>query len=187
MSTATATPTATTTTWAIDTMHSEISFKVKHLLITTVTGKFKNFSGKMVAEDEGFDNAQIEFSADVNSIDTGVDGRDEHLKSPEFFDATAFPEISFKSTSFTKKGSDYKLVGDLTLHGVTKSITLDAEYLGTTKDPFYGITKAGFEVNGKILRKDFGLQWDVLTETGGAVVSNDIKLHINIQVNRVDL
>ena len=185
MSTAT-TPT-TATTWAIDAMHSEIIFKVKHLVITTVTGKFKTFAGKIVTENEDFNNAQIEFTADINSIDTGAEARDGHLKSPDFFDAANFPEISFKSTSFTKQGGDYKLAGDLTLHGVTKNINLDVEFLGTSKDPFYGKTKAGFEINGKILRKDFGLQWDVLTETGGAVVSNEVKLHINIQVDRVDL
>jgi polyisoprenoid-binding protein YceI len=182
MSTATA-----TTTWAIDTMHSEISFKVKHLVITTVTGKFKNFSGKVVTDNDDFSNAKIEFSADVNSIDTGAEARDGHLKSPEFFDAAAFPEISFKSTGFSKKGDNYELNGDLTIRDVTKNISLDVEYLGTSKDPFYGKTKAGFELNGKILRKDFGLQWDVLTETGGAVVSNEVKLHMNIQVDRVDL
>jgi polyisoprenoid-binding protein YceI len=184
MSTATA---ATTTTWAIDTMHSEISFKVKHLVITTVTGKFKNFSGKVVSGNDDFTGAQIEFSADVNSIDTGAEARDGHLKSPDFFDAAGFPEISFKSTSFTRKGDQYELVGDLTIKGVTKSVSLEVDYLGTNKDPFYGKTKAGFELNGKIQRKDFGLQWDVLTETGGAVVSNDVKLHLNIQVDKVEL
>lgn len=181
------TTTTATTTWAIDTMHSEISFKVKHLVITTVTGKFRNFSGKVVTESDDFADAQIEFSADVNSIDTGVEGRDGHLKSAEFFDAANFPEISFKSTSFTKKDDNYILNGDLTIRDVTKNVSLDVEYLGTSKDPFYGKTKAGFEINGKIARKDFGLQWDVLTETGGAVVSNEVKLHLNIQVDRVDL
>lgn len=184
MSTATA---AATTTWAIDTMHSEISFKVKHLVITTVTGKFKNFSGKVVSASDDFDGAQVEFTADVNSIDTGAEARDGHLKSPDFFDAAGFPEISFKSTSFTKNGDGYTLVGDLTIRGVSKSVSLDVDYLGTTKDPFYGKTKAGFEINGKILRKDFGLQWDVLTETGGAVVSNEVKLHLNVQVDKVEL
>lgn len=168
-------------------MHSEISFKVKHLVITTVTGKFKNFSGKVVATNDDFTGAQIEFSADVNSIDTGAEARDGHLKSPDFFDAAAFPEISFKSTGFSRKGDNYELVGDLTIKGVTKSVSLDVEYLGTNKDPFYGKTKAGFELNGKIQRKDFGLQWDVLTETGGAVVSNDVKLHLNIQIDKVEL
>lgn len=184
MSTATA---AATTTWAIDTMHSEISFKVKHLVITTVTGKFKHFSGKVVSGGDDFADAQIEFTADVNSIDTGAEARDGHLKGADFFDAANFPEIKFKSTSFTKDGDNYALVGDLTIRDVTKSITLDVEYLGTNKDPFYGKTKAGFELNGKILRKDFGLQWDVLTETGGAVVSNEVKLHVNVQIDKVEL
>ena len=182
-----ATTSAVFTTWAIDTLHSEISFKVKHLVITTVTGKFKEFDGKVVSESDDFSNAEIEFSAKTDSIDTGAEGRDGHLKSPDFFNAAEFPEIRFKSTNFTKEGDHYTLNGDLTIRDVTKNITLDVEYLGTTKDPFYGKTTAGFELNGKILRKDFGLQWDVLTETGGAVVSNEVKLHMNIQLDRVDL
>jgi polyisoprenoid-binding protein YceI len=181
------TATTTSTTWAIDTMHSEISFKVKHLVITTVTGKFKEFDGKVITESEDFNNAKIEFSAKIDSIDTGAEGRDGHIKSPDFFNAAEFPEITFKSTNFTKEGENYILNGDLTIRGVTKNIALDVEFLGTSKDPFYGKTKAGFELNGKILRKDFGLQWDVLTETGGAVVSNEVKLHLNIQLDRVDL
>jgi polyisoprenoid-binding protein YceI len=174
MSTLTA---ATTTTWDIDAFHSEILFKVKHLVITTVTGKFKNFSGKVES---------IEFSADVNSIDTGAEGRDTHLKSTDFFDAEKFPELSFKSTGFRKKGDDYILNGDLTIRDITRPVELMVEFGGIAKDPFYGKTKAGFELNGKINRKDFGLVWGALTETGGALVSDDVKLHANIQLNRVD-
>ncbi len=184
MSTLTA-PTATTT-WTIDAFHSEIHFKVKHLVITTVTGKFKEFSGEVETDNDDFTNAKINFTAQTNSIDTGAEGRDTHLKSADFFDAEKYPELSFKSTSFTKKGEDYILNGDLTIRDVTRPVQLSVEFAGTTKDPFYGKTKAGFELNGKINRKDFGLVWGALTETGGAVVSDEVKLHANIQVDRVD-
>lgn len=181
MSTATA---ATTTTWNIDAYHSEVLFKVKHLVITTVTGKFKSFTGKVETENDDFTNAQVQFTADINSIDTGAEARDNHLKSGEFFDAENHPQLSFVSTGFEKKNDAYVLNGNLTIRGVTKPVSLDVEFLGVEKDPFYGKTKAGFELNGRILRKDFGLQWDVLTETGSAVVSNEVKIHANIQVDR---
>jgi polyisoprenoid-binding protein YceI len=186
MSTLTAPAQTSTYTWSIDAFHSEIHFKVKHLVITTVTGKFKNFSGKVETANEDFSNAKIEFSADVNSIDTGAEARDTHLKSPDFFDAEKYPELSFKSKSFTKKGDDYILTGDLTIRDITRTVELSVEFAGITKDPFYGKTKAGFELNGKINRKDFGLVWGALTETGGAVVSDEVKLHANIQVDRID-
>jgi polyisoprenoid-binding protein YceI len=179
--------TSTTTQWVVDSHHSEISFKAKHLVITTVTGKFKTFSGTLASENDDFRGAKISFTANVDSIDTGSEGRDGHLKSPEFFDAAAFPEIKFEGTDLVKvaEGS-YTLTGNLTLKDVTKPISLEVEFAGIHKDPFYGKTKAGFEVNGKILRKDFGLSWDVLTEAGGAVVSNEIRIHCNIQLDRVD-
>lgn len=177
---------STSTTWAIDAFHSEIHFKVRHLVITTVTGKFKNFSGKVETSNEDFSNAKIEFTADVNSIDTGAEARDQHVKGADFFDVEKYPALSFKSTSFIKKDDVYTLTGDLTIRDVTKTVNLTAEFAGTTKDPFYGKTKAGFELNGKINRKDFGLVWGALTETGGAVLSDEVKLHANIQIDRVD-
>ena len=176
----------TTTTWSIDTFHSEILFKVKHLVITTVTGRFNSFSGEVETENDDFSNAKIKFTADTKSIDTGAEGRDTHLKSADFFDAEKYPELTFSSKSFTKKGEDYILLGDLTIRDVTKPVELKVEYGGATKDPFYGKTKAGFELNGKINRKDFGLVWGALTETGGAVVGDEIKIHANIQVDRIE-
>ncbi len=179
--------TSTTTKWVIDSHHSEISFKAKHLVITTVTGKFKEFSGEVEASNDDFRGSKISFTAKTDSIDTGSEGRDGHLKSPEFFDAAAFPEIRFEGTDLVKVSDNtYSLTGNLTLKDVTKPITLEVEYAGIHKDPFYGKTKAGFEINGKIQRKDFGLTWNVLTEAGGAVVSNDIRIHCNIQLDRVD-
>ena len=177
--------TSTKTTWLIDSSHSEISFKAKHLVITTVTGRFQDFSGKLETTTEDFRGAKIEFSAKINSLSTGSDHRDGHLKSPDFFDAEKYPELKFEGTDFVKKGDDqYELIGNLTIKNVTKEVKLDVVYEGTHKDPFYGKTKAGFEINGKIARKDFGLVWDVLTEAGGAVVSNEIKIHCNIQLDR---
>lgn len=171
-----------TSTWVIDPTHSEVQFKVKHLVISTVTGSFKSFEGSVQTEGDSFDGASIQFAADVNSIDTNMEQRDGHLKSADFFDAENFPKLTFVSTSFVQKGDDeFALTGDLTLRGVTKSISLAVSYGGQMVD-FYGNTKAGFELNGKINRKDFGLNWGAVTEAGGVVVSDEVKLHFNIQV-----
>ena len=169
-----------TTKWVLDPTHSEVQFKVKHLVISTVSGFFKSFEGSLTTDSEDFENAQVEFSLDVNSIDTNQEQRDGHLKSAEFFDAEKYPKISFTSTSLTKDGDDYKLNGDLTIKDVTKPVSLDVEYGGSAGD-FYGNTKAGFEVTGKINRKEFGLTWDGVTEAGSIVVGEDIKLIINVQ------
>ena len=172
---------ATATKWVLDPMHSEVQFKVKHLVISTVSGFFKSFEGELETENDDFTDAKIAFSLDINSIDTNQSQRDEHLKSAEFFDAEKYPKIAFKSTSFTKSGDDeYKLAGDLTVKDVTKPVTLDVEF-GGSADDFYGNTKAGFEISGKINRKDFGLTWDGVTEAGSIVVGEDIKLLINVQ------
>jgi len=172
---------ATATKWVIDPMHSEVQFKVKHLVISTVTGFFKSFEGSLETVDDSFEDAEIEFSLDIDSIDTNQGQRDGHLKSPDFFDAAQFPHITFKSTSFKGLGDDeYELKGDLTVKGITKPVTLEAEYGGSTDD-FYGNTKAGFEVTGKINRKEFGLTWDGVTDAGSIVLGEDVKLLINVQ------
>lgn len=168
------------TNWIIDPTHSEVHFKVKHLVISTVTGTFKSFAGSMESENEDFQDAAIEFTLDVESIDTNQEQRDGHLKSADFFDAAQFPKISFKSTSFKKVGDDYELLGDLTLKNVSKPVKLNVEYGGRATD-FYGNDKAGFEVSGKISRKEFGLTWDGITEAGAIVVGDEIKLQINVQ------
>ena len=179
-----ATQSDTATTWAIDPMHSEVQFKVKHLVISTVTGSFSQYEGQIEAAGDDFTDAKVSFSADINSITTGNEQRDGHLKSADFFDAEQFPTLSFTSTSMTKTGDDtYKLVGDLTLHGVTKPVTLNVEHGGQMQD-FYGQTKAGFELTGVIKRKEFGLVWDGVTEAGGVVVSDDVKLVMNIQLTK---
>lgn len=166
--------------WVLDPMHSEVQFKVKHLVISTVTGTFKIFEGGLTTETEDFSGAKIQFSLDVNSIDTNQTDRDNHLKSADFFNSEAYPAIKFKSTAFTKDGDDYKLNGDLTVKEVTKPVVLNVEFGGIATD-FYGNVKAGFEVTGKINRKEFGLTWDGITEAGSIVVGEDIKLAINVQ------
>jgi len=172
----------TITKWAIDPMHSEVQFKVKHLVISTVTGFFKSFEGSMETEGDNFEDAKITFALDIDSIDTNQGQRDGHLKSAEFFDAEKYPQITFSSTSFKTTGEEdeYTLTGDLTVKGITKPVTLNAEF-GGLADDFYGNTKAGFEVTGKINRKEFGLTWDGVTEAGSVVVGEDIKLMINVQ------
>ncbi|AUD05848.1 YceI family protein [Spirosoma pollinicola] len=171
-----------TTNWVVDPMHSEVQFKIKHLVISTVTGTFRNFEGGATTESDDFDNAEIHFSLHVDSVDTNQEMRDAHLKGADFFDAETFPKIAFKSTSFKKIDDDeYALNGDLTMKGVTKPVTLKAEYGGTAKDA-YGNQKLGFEVTGKVNRKEFGLTYNALTETGGLALGEDIKLSANIQL-----
>lgn len=173
--------TITAAKWALDTTHSEITFKVKHLVISTVTGKFNKFDAEIESENDNFDGAEIRFEADINSIDTNNEDRDNHLKSDDFFNASQFPKLVFKSRSFRKFGeNEFKLIGDLTIRDHTRTVELDVEYGGTVVDP-YGQTKAGFEVTGKINRKEFGLSWSAVTEAGNLVVSEDVKLIMNVQ------
>lgn len=174
--------TAAKTLWKIDPTHSEIEFKVKHLVISTVTGKFKSFDASLEAQEGTFEGANINFNADIASIETGVTDRDNHLKSADFFDAEKFPKLTFESTSFEKASEgSYKLTGNLTIKDVTKEITLDAEHGGTVVDP-YGQTKAGFEISGEINRKEYGLTWSAVTEAGSVVVGDNVKLIMNVQV-----
>jgi polyisoprenoid-binding protein YceI len=167
--------------WTIDPMHTEIGFKVKHLVISTVSGKFNTFDGSIESEKEDFSDAKIKFTADIDSIHTGNEQRDGHLKSPDFFDAANHPKMSFESTSFNKKGEDYVLEGDLTIRGTRKPVSLNVEFGGVQTD-MYGRTVAGFEITGKIKRQEFGLQWNAVTEAGGVVVSDEVKLVANVEV-----
>lgn len=176
------TTTAAATKWVLDPTHSEVQFKIKHLVISTVTGSFKTFAGSLQsAGNDGFENGNVEFTLDVDSIDTNQGQRDTHLKSEEFFDAATYPQIKFESTGFTKTGDDtYHVTGNLTVKDVTKPVTLEAEYGGSAVD-FYGNHKAGFEVSGKINRKEFGLTWGAVTEAGSIVLGDDVKLIGNVQ------
>lgn len=175
----------TNTTWSIDPTHSEVQFKIKHLLISTVTGEFTDFSGTIQSENENFNGANATFEAKIDSISTRNSDRDAHLKSADFFDAENHPSLKFSSTAFEKTGEDsYKLKGLFNIKGTEKEITLDAVYGGSMTD-FYGNEKVGFEITGKINRKDFGLTWSAVTEAGGVVVSDDVKLIINAQFSKV--
>lgn len=162
--------------WKIDNTHSEIAFKVKHMMISTVTGHFENFDATINTDDESFNNASVEFNAKIDSINTKNKDRDAHLKSDDFFNSEKFPEMKFVSESFDGQ----KLIGDLTIKDVTKKVELNADLNGIAVDP-YGQTKAGFEISGEISRKEFNLTWNAVTETGSIVVSDKVKLVIDAQ------
>lgn len=168
--------------WKIDPAHSEIQFKVKHLMITTVTGYFRKFDLEAETETEDFNTAKrVQFTADINSIDTNNQQRDTHLKSADFFDAENHGQLRFVGKKFKSVSDEATLSGDLTIRGATKPVTLNVEYVGTVVDP-YGQTKAGFTVDGKVSRKEFGLLWNAVTEAGQVVVSDDVRMHCEIQL-----
>ena len=170
-------------TWNLDTAHSEVKFKVKHLVVSTVTGQFETFSGKVETVGDDFDGASVEFEADVNSINTKQAQRDGHLKSADFFDAENHPKMSFKSSGFSKKSeSEYLLTGDLTIRGNTKSVDLSVVYNGIVQGFGGDFKVAGFEISGKISRKEFGLVWNGITEAGGVVVSDEVRLEIHAEL-----
>src|SRR5690554_344810 len=152
-----------TTKWSIDPLHSEVQFKIKHLVISTVTGSFRKFEGAVITNGEDFTGADVNFALDVASIDTHQQKRDEHLRSSDFFDTETYPKITFNSTSFVKSGDDYKMAGNLTIKGVTKPVELNVEYGGSEKDGF-GNLKHGFEITGKINRTAFGMTYNAITE-----------------------
>ncbi|PKB18796.1 YceI family protein [Flavobacterium sp. 5] len=171
----------TKSTWAIDPTHSEIGFKVKHMMFTNVSGKFNDFKASIENEDDNFEISKINFSADVSSVDTNNADRDNHLRSNDFFDVDTFPKISFTSTKITKINDGlFQINGDLTIKNVTKSIALETEYSGLMEDP-WGNTKIGLSITGKIDRKEFGLTWNSTLETGGVLVGEEIKLNSEIQ------
>jgi polyisoprenoid-binding protein YceI len=171
--------------YKIDPSHSEVTFKVKHLMISTVTGQFADFDASFQSESSDFSDAKINFNASIASLSTNNAQRDEHLKSPDFFDASSHPKLEFVSTSINKlDDSNYELHGDLNLRGVSKPITLKVEYAGGMTDP-YGQEKHGFEISGKINRKEFGLNWSAVTEAGGIVVSDDVKIAVNAQFIKI--
>lgn len=171
-----------TSKWAVDPTHSEVQFKIKHLMIANVTGNFNRFDVAATTEEEDFSTAQLEFSAPINSVFTNNEQRDGHLKSPDFFDAEKYPELTFKSTRVEKvDDEEFNVYGDFTIKGIAKEAKLKMEFGGITKDP-YGNTKAGFTINGKINRNDYGLTWNAALETGGVLVSEDVRLNAEIQL-----
>ena len=168
--------------WIIDPAHSEIQFKVKHLMITTVTGYFEKFNLEVETENDDFTTAsKIEFTADIDSINTNNQQRDTHLKSADFFDAATSPQLTFRGKKYERAGDAFKLSGDLTIRNTTKPATVNVEFGGIVVDP-YGQTKAGFTVTGKISRKEFGLTWNAVTEAGQVVVSDDIRVNAEVQL-----
>lgn len=174
------------TIWKIDQAHTDIKFKVKHLVVSTVTGHFGSFDGLIETENDDFSDAKVTFEADVDSINTKNEQRDNHLKSPDFFDAANHPKIKFVSKSIAKKSdSDYELTGDLSIRGIKKEVKLTVTFNGFSKG-FGGISVAGFELAGKVNRFDYGLQWNALTEAGGVVVSEDVKLDISVELQKVE-
>lgn len=168
--------------WKIDPTHSEVLFKVKHLMITTVTGSFKKFSLEVETDSDDFTTVKsVEFTADIDSIDTNNEQRDAHLKSAEFFNANDHKQLHFAGKKYESHGDHATLWGELTIKGITKLIALNMDSGGTVIDP-YGQTKAGFTVDGKISRKDFDLTWNAVTEAGQVVVSDEIKIHAEVQL-----
>jgi len=171
-----------TTKWTIDPTHSEIGFKVKHMMFTNVSGKFEKYDAEIITEGDSFDNAKVSFSADVNSINTGNADRDNHLRSADFFNGETNGKMTFTSDSFTRKDDEnYEMTGDLTLNGITKKVTLPVEFSGMMTDP-WGNTKVGLNISGKINRKDWGINWNSALETGGVLVSEEVRLAIEIQL-----
>lgn len=168
--------------WSIDSAHSQVNFSVRHMMITNVRGRFDKFSGTVNFNEQDPARSSVEVQIDAASVNTNDAKRDEHLKSPDFFDVQKFPSLSFKSTRIElldKKSA--KIYGDLTIHGVTKEAVLNTEYIGQSKSP-WGTTSAGFSASAKVNRKDFGLEWNVALETGGMLVGDDIKVDIEVEI-----
>ena len=172
----------TLTKWALDATHSEITFKIKHLMISTVTGQFKKFNVVGFTDGDNFNSAEnIEFTADIDSIDTNNEQRDQHLKSADFFNSDAHPQIHFKGKKYEVNGTEGTLTGDISIAGITKPISLNIEFGGIVSDP-YGQIKAGFTVTGKLSRKDFGITYNASLETGGVLLGDEIKINAEIQL-----
>lgn len=170
--------------WTMDPAHSEVQFKVRHLMISNVTGNFPKFDVQVETEDLDFMTAKAKFTAETSAVTTNNEQRDQHLRSADFFDAAKYPVLSFVATKYEKVDNDsYELFGDLTIRDITKNIKLDVEFGGVITDP-WGNTRAGFSINGKVNRKDFGLVWNAVTEAGGFVVGDEAKIHVEVELIR---
>ena len=167
--------------WTLDASHTQLQFRVRHMMLTNVTGDFKKFEVDVETQGDDFSTAKISATLDTGSVTTGNEQRDTHLKSDDFFNAEKYPEIKFTGTSLTHVGDDHWILqGDITIRDVTKPVSFEVLYMGMIDDP-WGNRKVGFEVNGKIKRKDFGLKWDVVTEAGGVVAGDEVRIHCNAQ------
>jgi len=172
------------TTWKLDPSHTLVEFSAKHLMITTVKGRFTDVEGFIHADDKNIANSSVEATLKAVSIDTRTEQRDNHLRSADFLEVEKYPEITFRSTRIEGTKKEFKLTGDLTIRGVTKPVTLDVTFEGQTKDPWGG-ERIGFSASGKIDRRDFGLTWNVVLEAGGLTVGNDIKINIEVEAVKV--
>jgi polyisoprenoid-binding protein YceI len=172
-----------TTKWVLDSTHSDVEFKVKHLMISTVTGRFSSFLADVSTEEEDFTKSKVTFTVDAASISTNNEQRDGHIKGSDFFDVANHPQIKFVITKIENVDNDgsYNLYGDLTIRSITKNVKLEVEFGGVIKDP-WGNTRAGFAVNGKINRKDFGLTWHMTTDAGGIVLGDDVRIHVALEL-----
>jgi polyisoprenoid-binding protein YceI len=170
--------------WQIDPVHSSVNFRVTHLVISKVNGKFNDFSGTVNFDGKDVSNGTVEVTVKTASIDTGVDRRDAHLKSADFFDVEKYPEMTFKSKKVVKgEGQKFQLIGDLTIHGVTKEVTFDCEFFGAAD--MMGTQKAGFSATTRINRQDYGVSWSKTLDSGGLVASNDVDITIDVELSKV--
>ncbi len=176
-------PEIATQTWVMDPSHSKVQFSVKHMVISEVVGQFKKCELNINNVNEDFTDSEIELIVETPSIDTGVQDRDNHLRSADFFDSAAYPNMTFKSNSFKKVDDEkFKLLGNLTIKNVTKPVELDVIYNGQITDPFSGKKRAGFRITGSLNRFDYGLKWNMLIETGGAVVGKTININCDVEL-----
>ncbi|MEW8977652.1 MAG: YceI family protein [Symbiobacterium sp.] len=166
--------------WVVDPSHSLVEFTVRHLMIARVKGRFTQFEGRIEADPENIPEATIEGTVTAASINTADEARDNHLRSADFFDVEHYPNLTFRSTRIERHGDGYKMTGDMTIRGVTRPVTFDLEYLGTAKDP-WGNEKIGFAATAKINRKDFGLTWNAVLETGGVLVGDEVRIELQIE------
>ena len=173
-------PTGAKTVWNLDPAHTLVEFSAKHLMISTVKGRISGVEGAIALDETDPTNSSVEVTLDAKTLDTRIEPRDQHLRSGDFLDVEKFPVITFKSTDIQGDGESFKLTGDLTIRDVTRPITLDVTYEGRTKDPWGG-ERVGFSATGKLDRRDYGLTWNVLLESGGLTVSNDIKIQIEVE------
>jgi polyisoprenoid-binding protein YceI len=169
--------------WTIDPAHTRVGFNVSHMVISEVDGEFKKFTGKVQLDDKDLTKSAVEFTIEAGSIDTGNEDRDKHLRSPDFFDVQKFPTLSFKSTKITKAGKGYKVKGDLTIHGVTKPVTLDAQVSEPLTNP-WGKQVRGVKISGKVKRGDFGLTWNKTLDKGGLLVGEDVAMLVKLELNK---
>jgi polyisoprenoid-binding protein YceI len=178
------TATLTTTKWDLDKAHSEIQFKAKHMMISSVTGEFKDYDAAIETDGEDFKSSKITFTASTASVSTGSEQRDGHLMGEDFFNSEKFPKLTFESTSVEQKNEDHFILhGDMTIRDVTRPVALSVNFEGKAVDP-WGNTKYGFSISGKLSRKEFGLSWNVVTEAGGILVSDEVKIHASVQISK---